>query len=659
MAGKFSIVLPQKDTLNSFFSDNGNRLNMLTDASRINIFIGSNNSGKSRFIRELLSSELKKIDLFEAKKIIDSWNELEGLERVVFYNNRGHRSLGGFNLTDLENEHRQILYKKFDESDFYLTAENKKVLEHNRNVFNLDQKAFTETNGGFRLNGQYNGVYTPIKEKSEIILKKLENLYKVIGKDKIYIPTLRTSHSIFEGDLENGFKKISTDIFQQTILKNYSFLLTNAEIFTGLNLYNEIVNARNNVKSVRDKFEKFEKFISDNFFQNKKIDIVAKFDIDSKNKGQNDGEIINIYIDGESKDLYELGDGIQAIIILLYKIYMAENDSIVFIDEPEINLHPGMQRLFLEQITTNEFIKKKNLTFFISTHSNHFLDLTIDKENISIYLFNKVVEEGKESKFIVKNVNHGDNSALQYLGVTNSSVFLANCSIWVEGISDRNYLKAFLKAYCKAENKIYPKEDIEFTFIEYAGSNIDHYNFDETEFAKKINAFSINNKIFLISDYDGPYKDDKHKLYQKIAKVNTNFTYLTTKDYKEIENIIPFKVWNKILINFCDKRKIKTEEEKSIVQSAITQSLDRKKEAAYKDKYIGRLLSNLKISVPELNKIWNGNDKTLVNKSEVSYKVLELVEKGELNWEDFKANSIIVKFTEQIYKFIQNSNFKS
>lgn len=58
---------------------------------------------------------------------------------------------------------------------------------------------------------------------------------------------------------------------------------------------------------------------------------------------------------------------------------MAENNSFIFIDEPELNLHPGMQRLFFEQITLNKDITDKNLTFFITTHSNHLLDLTLQQ----------------------------------------------------------------------------------------------------------------------------------------------------------------------------------------------------------------------------------------------------------------------------------------
>lgn len=320
-----------------------------------------------------------------------------------------------------------------------------------------------------------------------------------------YIPTLRSAHSLFEKD-GDSFSKIEKDIYLETINKYYNFDSSEVNIFTGLHLYKEILNSRNSKRSIRQSFEKFEKFISENFFGNKQIDIVAEFNKDESLSGINHSEIISVHIEGEkeTRKLYELGDGIQAIIILMYKIFMAENDAFIFIDEPELNLHPGMQRLFLDQISSNQFLKNKNLVYFISTHSNHFLDLTLTKEHTSIYSFSSNSLEDNDNTFSIRNVNDGDNSILKNLGVNNSSVFLANCGIWVEGISDRNYIKAFLKSYIASlGKKIHVlKEDIDYAFFEYAGSNIDHYLFEEfsssdsSQVISDINALALNNRIF-------------------------------------------------------------------------------------------------------------------------------------------------------------------
>lgn len=641
---KFDVIIGKSEKFTSYFDENNEPITRLKNASNINIFIGANNSGKSRFIRNLLNYKTFKIEnqnlLIEKLELL---NELLILINLKIKNYLINDSRYNYPL-------QYIQFKTF----------NIPIEISNVQIVNQNIKQLIDSIQNHRIRHPLPEEIKSAENQKNIIGKilEIEDMFDLsIGKEKnIFIPTLRTAHSIFyKKQNSETYTKIADDIFKETIIKNYNIDEEKTEIFTGLTLYNEIVNARNNTKEVRSRFESFEKFISDHFFQGKKIDIVAKLDIYKKNKQNDETELINVYIDGGSKDLYELGDGIQALIILMYKIFMCDDDSLIFIDEPEINLHPGMQRLFLEQITNNEVLKKKKLTYFISTHSNHFLDLTIEKDNISVFLFNKVLEDDKQ-KFIVKNVNNGDNSPLQYLGVSNSSVFLANCSIWVEGISDRNYLKAFLKAYCRDnKEKNYPKEDIDFTFIEYAGSNIDHYNFSKDELKEKINAFALNNKIFLVSDYDGEYRNEKHRFYYSYK--HENFTYKTTKPYKEVENLLHLRVWNKILIHFCNKRKIETEENRKNFKSKIQIALANFVEKKYEDVYIGKFLSEVKKSVPELNKIWHDSEGTIINKAELSKKVLELTESGELTWDDFKSNSKVNNITSEIYNFISRNKF--
>lgn len=656
---KFDIIIENDDNFLSYFDENNEKITRLKNASNINIFVGSNNSGKSRFIRNLLNQKLKLHMTDEVIKLINYLNEFFKSRQITFSSYSKRNSVDNIRLTDLYDG--ILINYKFIDSDIRKDNQNflKKIDQNKRYLDLIYHSKFKENirRYGFHIIDPINleQDLTEIFDKFNKLIS-ISNFVSLENNSKIFIPTLRTAHSIFyKKQNSETYTKIADDIFKETIIKNYNIDEEKTEIFTGLTLYNEIVNARNNTKDVRSRFENFEKFISDNFFQGKKIDIVAKLDIYKKNKQNDETELINVYIDGDSKDLYELGDGIQALIILMYKIFMCEDDSLIFIDEPEINLHPGMQRLFLEQITNNEVLKKKNLTYFISTHSNHFLDLTIEKDNISVFLFNKILDDDKP-KFIVKNVNDGDNSPLQYLGVSNSSVFLANCSIWVEGISDRNYLKAFLKAYCRDnEKKNYPKEDIDFAFIEYAGSNIDHYNFNKKELKEKINAFAINNKIFLISDFDGEYRQEKHTFYYSFK--HNNFTYKTTKPYKEIENLLHLKVWKKVLIHFCDKRIIKPEDNKKNIQLKISIAIENLKSKKYEDVYIGKFLSEVKRSVPELNKIWHDSEGTIMNKSELSKKVLELTENGELTWDDFKQNPKVKNITTEIYNFINKNKF--
>jgi predicted ATP-dependent endonuclease of OLD family len=592
------------DEIKSYFLDEEREpIKYLPNFNKINIIVGANNSGKSRFMRYLMSN-----------------NRFIGIDEKLFI------------------KYNHIIKQLFNKGGNYSTLRQLQLNTENENLIKHNNA----------LSSDYFGVNNPttleLKRISDDLIQEIEIL------ENYFIPTLQTAHSLF--DINK--KKIEKDIFLETINNNYNLSESKyLEIFTGMNLYTEILNARNSKKEVRKPFEDFEKFISYNFFEGKTVDIVAQFKKEVSSTTSNQQEVINIHISGEneSRDLYKLGDGIQAIIILMYKIFMAVPNSFIYIDEPELNLHPGMQRLFLEQICDNIDLKKKNLTYIISTHSNHLLDLTIEKEDVSIYSFSPKNNENGEKQFTIKNVNAGDNQILKNLGVNNSSVFMANCSIWVEGISDRNYIKAFLKSYCDFIKKPFPKEDIDFAFFEYAGSNYVHYNFSDEEDSSKIKAFALNNRILFLSDVDDN-KNEKHKFLNEIAK--ENFNYKTTYPFREIENLLPNEIWKKVLIEFRNKKSFKNDENGTI-QEKINKSLDKYNSLDDKANYIGVFLKKLKLT--ELNKIWIGTDskpQTFAYKTDLSNLILDKVYNKTIIWDDFKTNPVIVKLTEEIYNFILN-----
>ncbi len=632
------------------FGDN-NRIRFLPNLNSINIFVGANNSGKSWMMRHLMQIETyTQVNFQDINNLIIEFNRL--LDKELFSKQQQSISFFDGNLPT-------ISVRKNNGNNFH---EIRILAEQNgRNFKNFNNVKFAKRS-------YYNPPLDETKINSlDLINQKIIELTKVEHKSenltKIYIPTLRTAHSLYNYK-EDKYLKIEDDIFYNTLQRNHP--TDNVKTFTGLHLYKAILNSRNARKEVRKRFEDFEIFVQNNFFSGKKIDIVAYFDKDKSLLGDNSEEVIYIHIDGENntRKLHELGDGIQAIIILMYQIFMAEENSVIFIDEPELNLHPGMQRLFFEQISFNKDITNKKLTYFISTHSNHLLDLTLESDDVSIYSFTPIVENGHK-KIIVKNINFGNAELLRDLGVNNTSVFLANASIWVEGISDRNYIKAFLKAYCDSEEgKVYPKEDIDFTFFEYAGGNIEHYilgeefnDNEEKRFVEEINALALSNKIFLLADSDmakaGTKKYSRLKSFEEKFSRDKNFDGLILWGIRESENLLPKEVWQKVLIEFCNKNSI-DESTQNKIDTFFMESTE-----LNRTEYVGKFLKRIKESNIPLNEVCkkhirgSGEEwQTFKDKASLSRIILEKTLNKEITWENFKQVPQIVTLTKKIYQFI-------
>lgn len=659
MKKSYDLIFPKSEGFKDYFLDHENKsIFFMPKFSAINIIVGANNSGKSRFIRSLMSFDNFKAidDFYKIKDIVNVYNDnISKVNEVV--NSRVKT------FTDRANTTRYVDGRQPDMDSVHILNQN--VLEVlNEDSFQNFIKIIYENKIKISVLNSYNienEFVSGFDEIDESFLK-MYNISK-----RYYIPTLRTAHSLFKRN-QSSYLKIENDVFLETLNNYYKLDEINVEVFTGIHLYKEILNSRNAKREVRQSFEKFENFISKYFFDNKKIDIVAEFNKDESLLGNNNLENISVHIEGENdtRDLFRLGDGIQAIIILMYKIFMAEDESFMFIDEPELNLHPGMQRLFLEQITTNNDLKKKNITYIITTHSNHLLDLTIEKENVSIYSFTPKKMTNGEKQFLIKIVNRGDNELLRNLGVNNSSVFMANCSVWVEGISDRNYIKAFLKSYCDSIGKSYPKEDIDFAFFEYAGSNIDHYIFDdkvEKEDVKivlnDIKALAISNRIFLLADSDASKQNTKKGIRLKeLEDTKTdNFIPKIVWNIREIENLLTNEMWKEILIDLCNKTLVKSHEVDILLK--IDKALSEVDYSDFAKKYVGEFLEEIRNKMGKISSTFilnqstyevksDGSFGTIINKRELS----DLVFNKDFSWEILSRNKEIEELTIEIYDFI-------
>jgi len=615
------ILIPGRSAGSSIFTQINQDYNLLNhpyyfgELSKMNVFIGENNSGKSRFLRYLFETDWyslneKSLEQFfiEMDRFIDSYGSRGCLNPMYrFYSTLSQSNIKRF----IE------LYDKISSDQEFYRGVNYKFFQILQLVYKPEVLK----------NKFYFPVIRGTKDYKTIINNKLDAFLRsansIQNKDAInhYISLLNLQSNGLESfDLYN-------DIIVQEYFKDNKKIGEN--ILTGGKLYNEIKSMLLGEGKKRKVIEEFQKFLQENFFSNyDKVQLIPN----------EEKKVLYVKIGNDERAIYDWGDGTQQLIVILYSLYKHKDETgkLFFIEEPEIYLHPGILRKFIEVINSDVF---KNHQYFITTHSNIVLDTSADTNiKMSIFKFKKVsnINNNDGKPFLVEQCNNGDVSLLNELGVRNSSVFLSNCSIWVEGITDRLYLKHYLELYCKKypDKKVY-RENIDYTFIEYGGGNVVHFNFDEKiDDSNSINAKYINNKIFLIADNDntkpGTKKANRKEKYKGL--LGNNFYELSAI---EIENLITFETLKQILINQNEDEKEK-----------ICEVLSNKKQ--FSNKKLGKFIDKL---FPEGDiKRYAAESGTIKNKLEFCKDAINVMNDYD------KLSKEAKTLTKKIYEFISNNN---
>lgn len=494
------------ENLENYSSNNEQDYDQVIEIKRLNFFIGKNNAGKSRFLRNLFCNTLN-------CNISDY--------RVIEQNNIIYETfLKNFN--ELSNP----LKRYFD--DITKTQGKKIFSTPNRN----DLKIFDDISREI-FQTRYHSMLNIVPQ---FILQNTNNtkeLESLNFKNLFYIPILRGMRPVTE--IEN--KQPYIERAQKDYFSN-SQKFNSKNIITGECLYHELKTHLLGEPEQREIIKNYEEKLSQYFFDNESITLIPKHDQD----------VVNIKIGSDKQfPISELGDGLQQVIILTYEAFIKKDEThAFFIEEPELHMHAGMVRQLM-----NFYLNETNHYYFFTTHSNHLLDMADESDQVIIQKFVKQPKENPKDGFDFKIYRcDRDRDLLASLGIKPSSVYLANCTIWVEGITDRLYITKYMKKYLAeletTDAEQYKKyrrfmPNYHYTFVEYAGSNLVHWDFSD-EFTDHLNDQGMNallttSSVLLIAD--GDIQGKGNRVEQLTESLGEQFYLLPCK---ETENTLPTNI---------------------------------------------------------------------------------------------------------------------
>ncbi|MEB0280808.1 MULTISPECIES: ATP-binding protein [unclassified Mucilaginibacter] len=466
----------------------------LDGLQKINIFIGKNNSGKSNFLRflSLLSNHT---------------NDHEKFPSSVYENI--HRGCDNTTILTLICTHDEISIPEkvhYNSEDFYLTT-------YLPNPFKVDFTLIYEQNKSISLPQLDNEI--PID-----VLRKIQK--QNVNNDKEgQINQLKVTvyHKIL--DKLKAFREVIYISDFRLIQEGNKFESSNSEL-NGSNIISKMFEMQNpdtGKEQERNKFNKIQKTVRE---------LLGIEDLNIEIPHSKDKIILSIH-DGIRQPLSSFGTGIHQLIILCSALIIYSN-KIICIEEPEIHLHPELQRKFLDFL-----IRDTENMYFITTHSNTFLNL---RENISIY---HIANNGKASKS--ERVDNSENSyrLLDDLGYKASDLLQSNGIIWVEGPSDRNFINRWISLIAPSL-----EEGLHYVIMFYGGRLLANCSFDTAFFENNlIPLLRINRNAFVLIDRDSKQiNKTKTRINNEIGDDNCWIT-----NGKEIENYIANDVIKKWLVS--------------------------------------------------------------------------------------------------------------
>lgn len=377
---------------------------------------------------------------------------------------------------------------------------------------------------------------------------------------KYYIPILRglrgftkSIEEILEKDMNGSFNKKISDKFKDIYLTrtvrdyfnhnspegNEKIGYDNLKIFTGLEMYEKTRDMILGDLRERKIIEEYERFLGNEFFEGQEVELIPKT--------RDDVLYIKIGND-EEHSISELGDGIQALIVITFPIFLEkDNPAAFFIEKPETYLHPGIQKRLFKILSEGSCSSKH--TYIITTHSLHILEIAGEYPNISVFKMKKSNGNGNgasedSSVFSVERVFFTGERVADLPGIINPSLYMPNCLIWVRGSAEKYYMRRILEEY---QNQFFTdeefqrfQEDINFLFVEFGKDDMSRLiPYGDTFFTSRMEEDGKSDTAMIPPSFlvAGKHKEQEVSTFRNLIEEAGGESYLYQAN--RIENLMP------------------------------------------------------------------------------------------------------------------------